>query len=341
MKNQTISNKDIFNWIETKLKPSFCTSEEFIYNEMESQSGYCLPIIYQPFDATKKHHWVDRGALYDYLFSTGGEGKKLLDFGPGDGWPSLIIAPYAKEVIGIDSSEKRVKVCTENARRMKLDNTRFVSYISGTKLPFEDNSFDGIMAASSIEQTPEPKKTIEELYRVLKPGCSIRINYEALNRYKDGQEKDFWIAGLNENTFKIILFNRDLINECVIQYGLTVSMSKEKLISMLSLDNKINFKQITIPFLEEIKPVIVNVQACKTIHPSGNTLMSWLKEVGFNEVSPTYSGALAAAKLFDQFTDADRPKDLVSVDREIKRVVKIVSGLKAPLDLDPMITAIK
>src|SRR5690606_3839423 len=108
--------------------------------------------------------------------------------------------------IGVDSSEKRVETCTENARRMGIQNASFVSYKSGTKLPFEDNSFDGIMAAASIEQTPDPKKTLEELYRVLKPGGRIRISYEALNDYKDGHERDLWIEGLSENSCKLILF---------------------------------------------------------------------------------------------------------------------------------------
>ncbi len=339
VKNYCILEKDIFKWIEIELESSFCTSEEFIYNEMESQSGYSLPIIYQPFDPTKKWHWTDRGDLYDFLYSTNGEGKKLLDFGPGDGWPSLIVAPYINEVIGLDSSEKRVEVCTENAKRMGINNASFVSYISGTKLPFEDNSFDGIMAASSVEQTPEPKKTIEELYRVLKPGGRMRISYEALNGYKDGYERDLWISDLDENSCKLILFDRDLKNEYVLQYGLTIAMSKEKLKDKLS--NNITFNQVTVSFLEEIKSMITNVQACKTIHPSGRTLVSWLKEAGFKEIKPTYNGRIAAAKLFNQYSDDNRPNNLDSVDEVIKQIVKIVTELEAPLDIDPMITAIK
>ncbi|OZV10577.1 hypothetical protein CIW83_19435 [Tissierella sp. P1] len=50
---KSIAEKSIFSWIEEKLAPIYCTSEEFIYNEMESQSGYSLPIIYKPFDVTK------------------------------------------------------------------------------------------------------------------------------------------------------------------------------------------------------------------------------------------------------------------------------------------------
>ena len=99
---------NIFEWIEVELQPTICDSEEFMYNEMDSQSDYSLPIIYQPFDTRKKSHWRDRGSLFDFLLSTQGEGKQLLDFGPGDGWPSLIVAPFVKKIVGVDGSQNRV-----------------------------------------------------------------------------------------------------------------------------------------------------------------------------------------------------------------------------------------
>lgn len=340
---------NIFTWIEEKLKPEFCTSEDFIYNEMESQSDYSLPVIYQDFDANDIWHWYDRGMLYDFLYSTNGEGKKLLDFGPGDGWPSLIVAPFAKEVVGVDSSSKRVAICIENAKRLGIHNASFVNYKAGFKLPFEDNSFDGIMAASSIEQTPDPKATLYELHRILKPGGRIRILYEALSDYKDGYENDIWIVGLSENRCKLILFDRKLENEFVLQYGLTIAMAEKDLKTRLVSNSKSNreegenvrFEQVSVSFLEGIKELIIKAQVCKTIHPSGKTWVSWLKEVGFKKVLPTYSGGMAANKLFDLYKDDNRPSDLKSVDEAIKKVVKIVTELEAPIELDPMITAVK
>lgn len=340
-KNRFSDEKDVFGWVERELKPEPCTSEEFIYNEMESQSSYCLPVIYQPFDAAQRWHWSDRGMLYDFLYSTKGEGKKLLDFGPGDGWPSLIVAPFAGEVIGLDSSEKRVEVCTQNAKRMGIQNASFVSYKSGTMLPFEDNTFDGIMAASSIEQTPDPRKTLEELYRIMKPGGCIRIYYEALSDYRCGHEKDIWLVRLSENTCKLVLYNRDLENEFALQYGLTIAMPEGELKSILSADGEVSFNRVSITFLEGIKSIITRTQVCKTIHPSAKTWISWLKKIGFKEILPTYSGGMAAAKLFDLYSDENRPSSLESVDEAIKRAVKIVTGLEAPIDLDPLITAVK
>ena len=108
----------IVEWIEEVLEPRLCNSEEFIYDEMESQSGKCLPIIYQPFDIARRMHWTDRGALFDFLCSTEGWGKRILDFGPGDGWPSLIIAPFVDQVVGVEGSRRRCLICWENAERL-------------------------------------------------------------------------------------------------------------------------------------------------------------------------------------------------------------------------------
>ncbi|UCD95446.1 MAG: hypothetical protein JSU69_05185, partial [Candidatus Zixiibacteriota bacterium] len=67
-----MSSLDIFDWIEENLKPRVCSSTEFVYDDMESQSGRCLPVLYQSFDPTNRGHWCDRGMALDFYFSTGG-----------------------------------------------------------------------------------------------------------------------------------------------------------------------------------------------------------------------------------------------------------------------------
>ncbi|CRZ33985.1 hypothetical protein DFR55_10850 [Herbinix hemicellulosilytica] len=106
-------------------------------------------------------------------------------------------------------------------------------------------------------------------------------------------------------------------------------------------DDNVRFEQVSVSFLVSIKELIIKAQVCKTVHPSGKTWSSWLKEAGFRKVLPTYSGGSVAYKLFDTYTEYDRPSDLKSVDDAIKKVVKIVTELEAPIELDPMITAVK
>jgi len=176
---QKQNDLSVLTWIESELQPVICNSEEFLYNEMESQSDYTLPILYKPFDPDDPGHWADRGDMFDFLHSSGGPGNTLLDFGPGDGWPSLIVAPLSKEVVGVDGSPKRVEVCTQNAARLGITNARFLLVEPGSPLPFHNDTFDGVMAASSIEQSPDPRLTLSELFRVLRPGGRLRICYES------------------------------------------------------------------------------------------------------------------------------------------------------------------
>jgi hypothetical protein len=58
-----------------------------------------------------------------------------------------------------------------NIDMMDYDNVDIVCDIE--KLPFKDNSIDGIMNITVIEHVPNPSKVIDEIYRVLKPGGII------------------------------------------------------------------------------------------------------------------------------------------------------------------------
>ncbi|HLR36071.1 MAG TPA: hypothetical protein VK071_12195 [Tissierellales bacterium] len=105
----------------------------------------------------------------------------------------------------------------------------------------------------------------------------------------------------------------------IFQYGLTIKMSKEELIRKISVNNRTSFNSITILFLKEIIDKIINIKICKTIQLSGNTYVSLLEEVGFKYVIPSHSGGIVAAKLFEQYSGKERPKDLATIDELIKR----------------------
>jgi SAM-dependent methyltransferase len=148
-----------------------------VYDGMESQSSRSLPVIYQPFDGRNAAHFTDRGLILDYATVIGGSweahherGKRILDFGPGDGWPSLMIAPFFDEIVGVDASLKRVETCRANAERLGVKNATFLHVPTGEKLPFANESFDGITTGSSIEQTPDVTATVQDFHRVLRPG---------------------------------------------------------------------------------------------------------------------------------------------------------------------------
>ncbi len=58
-------------------------------------------------------------------------------------------------------------------------------------LPYKDNSFDFVISDQVIEHLEDPKKAVEELYRVLKVG-GIAIHTTCLINYIHLCPKDFW-----------------------------------------------------------------------------------------------------------------------------------------------------
>ena len=92
--------------------------------------------------------------------------ERLLDVGCGDGNFTMLLARAckAKEVYGIEISEKGVELARKNGVKCyQLD-------IDEEDFPFEDNYFDAVFAGEVIEHLYDPDHFLDEVYRVLKPG---------------------------------------------------------------------------------------------------------------------------------------------------------------------------
>lgn len=331
---------NVFQWIESELNPERCDSTRFIYDHMESQSGRILPLIYRPFDPADRMHWCDRGYYLDFV-STAGTGR-LLDFGPGDGWPSLIVAPLVREVIGVDASRRRVEVCRENALRMGLQNAAFFHTPADGPLPFAEASFDGIMAASSIEQTPDPKAMLSELHRVLRPGGCLRIHYEALERYRHGREQEICLWPVDDKTCFLIFYNRLIDEEFVDQYALTLSIPVES----IKQPWKSGIVAESLPDhpagdLRQMKHLITCARVCRTCHPGVDTMKKWLSEAGFTDVLVSRSGGEIAGKVFDGLDEANRPSNIDDIDKLLRPLVETAVRHTAKPGLQPALSARK
>ncbi len=95
-------------------------------------------------------------------------GKKILDFGSGEG---ITANYYAKDnwVVAIEPSEEMLK-----NRWADFDYTQMIgdfSYLSD----IADNSFDVVICHNVLEYVDNKEQVISELYRVLKPGGVLSI----------------------------------------------------------------------------------------------------------------------------------------------------------------------
>lgn len=95
-------------------------------------------------------------------------GKKVLEVGFGMGTDLFQFAKAGSVVTGIDLSQKHLEIA---GKRFSLYDIDADLRIADTEnIPFDDQTFDVVYTFGVIHHTPDTKKAIEEIYRVLKPG---------------------------------------------------------------------------------------------------------------------------------------------------------------------------
>ncbi|MCD5323696.1 MULTISPECIES: class I SAM-dependent methyltransferase [Pontibacillus] len=97
-------------------------------------------------------------------------GSQMADIGCGDGYGAFLLSEAGYDVTGVDISPKMI----EHANQISGDRLIFKQG-DLAELPFEQHTYDGLMAINSLEWTEDPKHALDELYRVLKPGGRLCI----------------------------------------------------------------------------------------------------------------------------------------------------------------------
>jgi SAM-dependent methyltransferase len=88
------------------------------------------------------------------------KGKRFLDAGCGAGGASVIAAKKGAHVTGLDATPELLAIAAERVPQGRFDQGDLES------LPYEDRSFDAIIAANSIQFTYNPAHALRELGRV-------------------------------------------------------------------------------------------------------------------------------------------------------------------------------
>ena len=105
-------------------------------------------------------------------------GEKILDVSCGTGLVTLPLAEVVRRggsVTGVDLSEGMIKEARLRAENKKIENVRF-KQMDAESLDLPDNAFDTVICSLGLMYFPHPKKALQEMYRVLKPGgCATAL----------------------------------------------------------------------------------------------------------------------------------------------------------------------
>jgi MPBQ/MSBQ methyltransferase len=96
---------------------------------------------------------------------------QLLDVGCGIGGTSRFIAKQKTNwsITGISISPQQIKRASDLAVSQGVTNVQF-QCCDAMKMPFPDESFDGVWSCESAEHMPDKSAFLRECFRVLKPG---------------------------------------------------------------------------------------------------------------------------------------------------------------------------
>jgi SAM-dependent methyltransferase len=105
-------------------------------------------------------------------------GDRVLDFGCGTGWSTIMLARMGMDVVGMDISAAALDVAREGAASGLVPpgspSPRFEPF-PGDRLPYDDGHFDAIVVFDAFHHLPNPRRVLEEFCRVLAPNSRLGL----------------------------------------------------------------------------------------------------------------------------------------------------------------------
>lgn len=99
-------------------------------------------------------------------------GGLVLDVGVGTGLELPMFSPDTR-LVGVDLSEPMLRRARLRVSRERLLGVEGLLRMDAMRLAFPDGAFDCVVAPYVMTVVPDPAKTLDELFRVTKPGGEI------------------------------------------------------------------------------------------------------------------------------------------------------------------------
>ncbi len=128
--------------------------------------------------------------------------ERYLDLGTGNGYLAFEMARRYRNVIvtGLDIAEKSINLNNQIVEENSFPNVMFNSY-DGTRLPYSDAKFRGIISRYAFHHFPDPELSIREIRRILKKGGFFIFSdpmtypedkYGFIDRYQELKDDGHW-----------------------------------------------------------------------------------------------------------------------------------------------------
>lgn len=121
---------------------------------------------------------------------------RILEIGSGIGICCLIAKAFTDaEVVGAEPAPGSYGALQNCIAELQNAN-QHLPYTSidcgGEAIPYDNNSFDLVYSFEVLEHVENPRKVLEEIYRILKPGAYAYISTCNYDSFYEGHYKRFW-----------------------------------------------------------------------------------------------------------------------------------------------------
>jgi len=101
--------------------------------------------------------------------------EKMIEIGCANGPYTFQFSSKGFSMTGLDLSEKNIKEAKKRNILLKKGCEFFVG--DAHNLPFKDETFDVVVSISAIRYVPNPEKAIKEMYRIVKKGGTVIVDF--------------------------------------------------------------------------------------------------------------------------------------------------------------------
>jgi ubiquinone/menaquinone biosynthesis C-methylase UbiE len=206
----------------------------------------------EPFAAFRIHsNEVSLDWMKEDLRLSGAE--RVVDAGCGPGLVACHLAPFARELVGVDATPAMLAKAREIAAQRGCTNTIFLAG-QMEQLPCESASFDGAVSRYTLHHVLDPDVVLAELVRVCRPGARVvlcdasprsecREAYDAWERMRDPShttaltpEELLSLAERHLGSVSVRTFRLDTPVETLLDSSFPVPGGRERLFAQMRTD---------------------------------------------------------------------------------------------------------
>ncbi len=116
--------------------------------------------------------------LYEAAEFAKHKGERVLEVGCGTGCDLLQFAKHGAIVTGVDITREHLDLA-----RQRVGNHATVMESDARSLPFPSASFDYVYSFGVLHHSDEPRRIVQEIFRVLRPGGRFNVQVYAMISY--------------------------------------------------------------------------------------------------------------------------------------------------------------